>query len=92
MVDGEGVPLAAHLDSASPNEVTLIETMLGNVAVPGQSAEKNHHLVYDRASDSDPLRDRIAKRGIEMICPHRGNRVKPPRQNLRKLRRYRRRR
>ena len=34
VVDGEGVPLGSHLGSASPNEVTLIETTLEQVAVP----------------------------------------------------------
>ncbi|MCB0323256.1 MAG: transposase, partial [Bdellovibrionales bacterium] len=37
---------------------------------------------------SDPLRERLANRGIELICPHKSNRVKPPTQDGRKLRRY----
>ena len=48
-------------------------------------------LIYDRACDSDPLRKRLAKRGIDLICPHRKNRVKPKTQDGRKLRRYRKR-
>ncbi len=48
-------------------------------------------MIYDKAADSDPLRDRLAKRGIDLICPHRANRKKPKRQDGRKLRRYRRR-
>lgn len=48
-------------------------------------------VVYDRAADSDPLRDRLAKRGFDLVCPHRSNRRKPKRQDGRKLRRYRRR-
>jgi transposase len=46
-------------------------------------------LVYDRAADSDPLRKRLKRRGIELICPHRENRSKPKRQDGRPLRRYR---
>ena len=48
-------------------------------------------LIYDRAADSDPLRERLASRGIELVCPHRRRRVKPPTQDGRPLRRYRRR-
>lgn len=87
--------MGKHLDSASPHEVTLIETTLANVRVPrqgpGRPKNKPKRLVYDLAGDSDPLRDRLAERGIELICPHRENRTKPKRQDGRKLRRYRRR-
>lgn len=87
--------MAAHLDSATPNEVTLIETTLGQVKVPrkgrGRPKTKPARLIYDRAADSDPLRRRLLSRGIELICPHRINRVKPRLQDGRKLRRYKRR-
>jgi transposase len=45
----------------------------------------------DRGYDSDPLRKRLAQRGLELIVPHRKNRRKPPTQDGRALRRYRRR-
>mgnify|MGYP006276918967 FL=1 len=48
-------------------------------------------LIADRAYDSDKLRDALAERGIELICPHRANRSKPARQDGRPLRRYRKR-
>ena len=48
-------------------------------------------LIYDRADNSDSPRQRLASRGIELICPHRRRRVKPPTQDGRPLRRYRRR-
>jgi transposase len=84
LVDGKGLPLAIDVDSASPAEVTLIETLLDQAVtyLPCR-------LIYDQAADSDPLRTRLAKRGIELICPHRRNRVKPPTQDGRSLRRYR---
>ena len=84
LVDGKGLPLAVDVDSASPAEVTLIETLLDQAVtyVPTR-------LIYDQAADSDPLRSRLAERGIELICPHRRNRVKPPTQDGRPLRRYR---
>jgi transposase len=96
VVDGQGVPLASRLDSASPNEVTLIEPTLRNIAVPrpggiGRPRNKPQRLIYDKAADSDPLRNRLKKRGIDLICPHRCNRIKPKLQDGRKLRRYKRR-
>jgi len=33
-------------------------------------------VIADRAYDSDPLRQRLAARGIELVAPHRGNRSK----------------
>jgi transposase len=95
VASGQGIPLAAHLASASPGEATLIETTLAKVSVPrkgpGRPRSKPVRLIYDRAADSDPLRERLAGRGIELICPHRINRVKPSTQDGRKLRRYKRR-
>jgi transposase len=95
VVDGEGVPLGKHLDSASLSEVELVETTLKQVAVPrngrGRPKQKPRRVIYDRAADSDPLRKRLKRRGIDLICPHRRNRVSPRTQDGRKLRRYRRR-
>ena len=95
VVDGEGLPLGNYLDAASPAEVTLIEPTLERVAVPrpsrGRPRKNPDRLIYDKAADSDPLRARLARRGIELICPHRKNRKKPPTQDGRPLRRYKRR-
>ena len=67
----------------------LIEQTLDQATLP--SSDKTHPLVADRAYDSDNLRDRLAERGLDLVCPHRRNRKKPKRQDGRKLRRYRRR-
>lgn len=69
--DGRGVPLGVELASASPHEVTLIEPLLAQVPRqgPGRPRSRFPRLIYDRAADSDPLRDRLAKRGIDLICP-----------------------
>jgi transposase len=87
--------LGNHLDSASPAEVTLLEKAMDRVAVPrrgrGRPRKNPERLIADRGYDSDPLRKRLARRGIELICPHRRGRVKPPTQDGRKLRRYKRR-
>jgi transposase len=48
-------------------------------------------LIGDRAYDSDPLDERLAEMGVEMIAPHRTGRAKPKTQDGRKLRRYKRR-
>lgn len=87
LTDGRGLPIGIDTASASPNEVTLIEPLLENRVL----RRKPRRLIYDMAADSDPLRMRLAKRGIELICPHRKNRVKRPTQDGRPLRRYRRR-
>jgi transposase len=95
VVDGQGVPLGHFLDSASPAEVTLVEPTLETIAVPrsgwGQPRKRPERLIYDKACASDALRTRLAKRGIDLICPHRKHRSKPPLQDGRKLRRYKRR-
>lgn len=48
-------------------------------------------MIADKGYDSDPLRERLARRRIQLIVPHRRNRRKPPTQDGRALRRYRRR-
>jgi len=87
LVDGEGTPLAVETASASPAEVTRIESLLDR----RMRIRRPQRLIYDRAADSDPLRTRLAQRRIELICPHRSNRKRPKTQDGRKLRRYRRR-
>jgi len=94
VADGQGVPLGVQLASASPHECTLIEQALEQVAVPragrGRPRKNPERLIYDRAADSDTLRARLKRRGIELICPNRRNK-KVKTQDSRKLRRYRRR-
>ena len=83
-----GVPLT----SATPNEVTLVEATLNQVTVPrnGRGRPRKNPLrpIHDKAADPDPLRSRLAKRGIDLICPHRANRIRSKRQDGRKLRRH----
>lgn len=85
--EGHGLPVAATIASASPNEVTLIEPLLDSRVI----RRKPKRLLYDKAADSDPLRSRLAKRNIELVCEHRVNRAKPALQDRRKLRRIKRR-
>ena len=96
VVDGAGVPLGDHLHSAFPSQVRLAEVTLAHIRVgrrhrPGRPRQKPARVIADRGYDSDPLRKQLARRGIELIAPHRKNRRKPPTQDGRALRRYRRR-
>jgi transposase len=86
--DASGLPVAAHVESASPHEVKLVEDTIDR-SFTQYAPDK---LIGDKAYDSDPLDDRLLEdRGVEMIAPHRKGRKKPNTQDGRKLRRYRRR-
>jgi len=87
LADGRGIPLGATIASASPHEVTLIEPLLERRLL----RRRPERLIYDLAADSDPLRKRLARQGVELVCPHRRNRKKPRTQDGRSFRRYRRR-
>jgi transposase len=84
VADGAGIPLAVHLASASPHEVTLVLDTLKERFL----RQSPLRLIGDRAYDSDPLDAMLAKQGIELIAPHRFNRIKPATQDGRVLRRY----
>ena len=85
MADRSGLPLAAHVESASPHEVTLVEDTLEARFLD----ELPDRLIGDKAYDSDGLDEQLKEDGIEMIAPNRRNRKKT--QDGRPLRRYKRR-
>ena len=87
LADGSGLPLAVHVASASPHEVTLVGETLASSFV----GEQPERLIGDRAYDSDPLDAALGAQGVEMIAPHRKGRKKRRTQDGRKLRRYKRR-
>ena len=87
VADALGLPVAVHLASARPHEVTLVETVIEAAFID----ELPRRLVGDRAYDSDGLDRALARRGIQMIAPHRRGRRRPKTQDGRPLRRYRRR-
>ena len=94
LVDGQGLPLGVRLESASPGEATLAEATLKEVRVPrtkGRPRQKPKRVIADRAYDSDPLRERLKRRGIELIAPYRKNNKQRRYEDGRKLRRYKRR-
>lgn len=86
VVDGQGLPVGKQLASASPHETKFIETTVQQSFAP----TKVQRLIYDKAADSNALRQRMADLGIDLIAPE--NRSRKTRvQDRRKLRRYRRR-
>jgi transposase len=87
VADRAGLPLAIHVASASPAEVTLVEPLLAACFTD----QLPRRLIGDRAYDSDPLDSELAAWGVELIAPHRRNRSRPQTQDGRPLRRYRRR-
>jgi len=95
VVDGQGVPLGKLLASASPAEVKLLPRTLATVRVPrtgrGRPRSRLCRVIADKGYDSDRARRELKRRGSELICPHRKNRRRPPLQDGRKLRRYRKR-
>ena len=83
LIDGEGTPLSVFTLGANVAEVHAIE----NLVDVRQTEKKPQRLLYDKAADADWLRDAMEQREIELICPHRRGRKKPPRQDGRSLRR-----
>jgi transposase len=87
VADGSGLPVAICAASATPHESKLVGQTLEARFVE----DKPERLIGDKAYDSDGLDEGLKAKGIEMIAPHRENRKKPPTQDGRALRRYRRR-
>ena len=88
IADASGFPIAAHIESASPHEVKLVDKTVDNRFLDNTP----DRLVGDKAYDSDDFDERLHnQKGIEMIAPHRKRRRKPKTQDGRKLRRYKRR-
>lgn len=85
VVDGQGIPLALTVHSASPSETKMMEPTLDRLS------RQPDRLVLDKAYDSEKFRDRLAARGIEPIVPYRKRAVSRKYGDRRKLRRYKRR-
>jgi transposase len=85
--DAHGLPLAIHTEAASPAEVKLVEITLEERLVD----ELPCRLIADRAYDSDSLREKLLERDIVLVAPHRVGRKRPPFNDGRTLRRYRKR-
>lgn len=87
IVDRHGLPLAVSTHAANHHEVTLVQLSFEFYMIEA----KPENLIGDKAYDSDKLDGQLREQGIEMIAPHKANRVKPATQDGRRLRRYQRR-
>jgi transposase len=69
VVDGRGLPLGFHLESANTAEVKLAEQTLDTISVPrprGRPKRRPEKLVADRGYDSSAFRRALRRRGIRM--------------------------
>jgi transposase len=88
LADAFGLPIAVDAASASPCEIKLVDDTLDACFLP----DLPQKVIGDKTYDSDPLDKRLAKeRGVELIAPHKNNRIKSTTQDGRVLRRYRKR-
>ncbi len=83
IADRFGLPIAVHISSASPHEITLVESTIADRFV----TDEPQRIIGDKAYDSDGQDAILAQRGSELIAPNRSNR-KVPTQDGRPLRRY----
>ncbi len=88
VVDASGLPLGLATAAANVSEQALLVPALDDVPV---EVPEGTPVVADKGHDSDPLRDDVEAAGFVPVIPHRTNRVKPPRTDGRRLRRYKRR-
>lgn len=90
VVDRRGVPIGGLSAAANVAEVDLAEPALASIP-EAVEIPWDVPLVADKGYDSDPLRERLAGFGFRLLSPHRGNRKKPPVNDGRRMRRYKRR-
>jgi len=85
VTDASGLPLGAALAAANVSESALLPPALRDVPLDLPAGTP---VVADRGHDSDPLRDAMRAAGFEPVIPHRRGRVRPSRNDGRRLRRY----
>ncbi len=88
VVDASGLPLGMATAGANVSEQALLMPALDDIPL---EVPEGTPVIADKGHDSDPLRDDLEAEGFVPIIPHRKNRVKPSRNDGRRLRRYRRR-
>ena len=86
VTDAGGLPLGLAAAGANVCEQALLLPALDDVplAIPDGTP-----VIADKGHDSDPLRDELEAEGFTPVIPHRKSRVKPSRNDGRRLRRYR---
>ena len=85
VVEASGLPLGLKTAAADVSEQQLLMPALDDVPIP---VPPGTPLIADKGHDSDPLRDELEGEQLLPIIPHRKNRVKPSRNDGRRLRRY----
>jgi hypothetical protein len=92
VVDGRGVRLGDYLSfcipGGSPARGNDARGHPDRASSPRPDKAETVRVIADKAYDSDPLRKRLRQRGIELICPHKKNHVRPATQDGRALRWY----
>jgi len=86
VVEASGLPLGLATAPANVSEHDLLLPALEDVPI---DVPQGTPVIADKGHDSDPLRDDLKEAGFEPIIPHRKNRVRPSRNDGRRLRRYR---
>jgi hypothetical protein len=82
IADASGLPVAAHVESASPHEVKLVEDTIDS----GFTQYAPNKLIGDKAYDSDKLDEQLLnERGVEMIAPHRKGKNRKPKKEAETL-------
>ncbi|MGQ9550467.1 MAG: transposase [Roseiflexus sp.] len=79
VVDGAGVPIGLHVDSAQPHERTLAEPTMRTIRVPrtrGRPKTRPNELGADKADDSAAFRCTVRRRGIKPTIPPRERRTR----------------
>jgi hypothetical protein len=64
IADRHGLPVAVHVESATPHEVTLVKATIAQRLV----LKRPERLVRDAAYEPDQLDAELAQRGIELIA------------------------
>ena len=59
VVDGQGIPLGSHTDSASPAEIRLLEKVMADIKVPkkgpGRPETRPKRVIGDKAYEAIPI-------------------------------------
>jgi transposase len=86
VVDASGLPLGVAAAAANVSEQALLMPAVDDIPL---EVPEGTPLIADKGHDGDALRDNLEGEGFVPIIPHRKNRVKPSRNDGRRLRRYR---
>jgi IS5 family transposase len=86
VADASGLPLGLETAAADVSEQQLLLAALDDVPA---NVPPDTPVIADKGYDADALRDELEQETFVPIIPHRKNRVKPSRNDGRRLRRYR---